>query len=333
MKAMIGATVFAVAVMVLAIADDGWDAREARAVREGVYLQIESLPDFAQIKDTFEKGLSGDASAAPGLVALLKHVNEDVASTAAQMIGRFPSTTAAQALKDSYATETRLFVKAAALAGLARMKDADGIALARAALQGDDPAMQGAGLGALEALGDPAQGPAILDYYNRHPEEVTGDGLESLGALGDPPGSTAVRDRLLAEANNKRNNFDFRYSAALGLEKMGQAQLIKPILDISNARNTNDNLIVLKGAIERLAATRGVTIKSQVDVDALLRDADVRPRTRQDLWKRPLRAKFVSTGVFHVISDGPDMAPDTADDMSTAEPYDAYISRVFPDQF
>jgi HEAT repeat protein len=333
MKPMVAGIVFALCVAVFAVGDNAWDAREARAVREGIYLQIESLPDFAQIKGTFEKGLSGDASAAPGLVALLKHGNEDVASTAAQMLGRFPSTTAAQALKDSYATETRLFVKAAALAGLARMKDADGIVLARAALQGDDPAMQGAGLGALEALGDAAQSPAILDYYSRHPEEVSGDGLESLGALGDPPGSTAVRDRLVAEASNKRNSFDFRYSAALGLRKMGQEQLVKAIFDIAKARGTNDNLIVAKGAMQRLAATTGATVKSQAAVDVLLRDVDLGLRDRQDLWKRPLRAGFVSTGVFHVISDGPDMIPDTADDMSTAEPYDIYISRVFPDQF
>jgi hypothetical protein len=41
-----------------------------------------------------------------------------------------------------------------------------------------------------------------------------------MGTLGDPPGSTAVRDRLLAEANDKRHSFDLRYGAALGLKAM-----------------------------------------------------------------------------------------------------------------
>jgi HEAT repeat protein len=319
---------------VVAVADEGWNEREARALRQQVYFAIEHLSDFAEIKATFEKGLSNDASAATALAALVSHANRDVASTAAQMLGRFPSPASSTALQNSYATDARILVRAGALAGLARMKDPATAALAIAALEGDDEAMQGAGIGALEALGDSSQSGAILHYYDRHPDEISGDRLVALGKLGDPPGSTLVRDRLVAEANNKTNPFRLRYSAALGLRAMGLAGLVQPILDISNARNTNSNLIVLKGAMERLALTRGVTVKSQAEVDALLRDVQVDdPRDKQDFWKRPLRAKFVSQGVFHVVSDGPDMTPNTPDDLSTAERSDAYLDRVFPDQF
>jgi hypothetical protein len=316
-----------------ASSDEGWNEREARVVRRQVYLAIEHLPDFAQIKTTLEKGLSNDASAATTLAALVSHANEDVASTAAQMLGRFPSPATSMALQNSYSTDRRFLVRAAALAGLARMKDPVAATLARAALQGDDEAMQGAALGALESLGDPAHSSAILDYYARHPGQVSADALQSLGELGDPLGSTAVRDRLLAEANNKDRNWDFRYSAALGLRAMGHEALVKPILDIAKARNTNTRLIVVKGEMEELATKRGLTVKGQLDVDMLLRDADIGTRYRQDLWDRPLRAQFVSQGVFHVVSDGPDMTPNTADDLSTAEPHDTYIDRVFADQF
>ena len=323
----------ALSVALVAAGDEGWNEREARAVRRQVYLAIEHLPDFAQIKVTFEKALSNDASAAPALAALVGHANEDVASTAAQMLGRFPGPAFSMALQNSYSTDPRFFVRAGALAGLARMKDPVAATLSRAALEGDDEALQGAALGALEGLGDPSQSTAILDYYTRHPGQVSADGLKSLGELGDPPGSTAVRDRLLAEANNKRNNFELRYSAALGLKAMGHEGLVRQIIDFVKAKVTNNRLISVRGEMEDLAATRSLTVKSQADVDVLLRDIAVRSRYKIDEWGRPLRAKFVPTDVFHVVSDGPDMTPNTADDLSTAEPLDTYVDKIFPGLF
>ena len=82
-------TLALLAAALMAAADEGWDAREARGVRQTVYPAIEHLQDFAQIKDAFEKGLSGDKSVVPTLTAFVQHPNEDVASTAAQMLGRF----------------------------------------------------------------------------------------------------------------------------------------------------------------------------------------------------------------------------------------------------
>ena len=333
MRMTIAVSIALLSVAFVAVADEGWNEREARAVREDVCPAIEHLPDFTQIKATFEKGLSNDASAATALAALIGHANEDVASTAAQMLGRFPSPASSLALQNSYSADPRFLVRAAALAGLARMKDPAAATLSRAALQGNDEAMQGAALGALEGLGDPAHSSAILDYYTRHPGQVSADGLKSLGELGDPPGSTAVRDRLMAEANNKSKTLDFRYQAALGLRAMGQEGLVKPIMDYVKAEVTNNRLITVKGLMEDLAATRGLTVKSQVDVDVLLHDIAVRGRDRVDEWDRPLRAKYVSPDVFHIVSDGPDMTPNTADDLSTAEALDRYLDRVFPDMF
>lgn len=318
---------------VMAAPDEGWDAREARGVRTTVYPAIEHLPDFVQVKETFEKALSGDAASAPALMLLLRHTNEDVASTAAQALGRFPSPAVSSALQDSYATDTRVMVRVNALAGLARMKDSVTAPLALAALAGEDETIQGGGLGALEALGDKAHSASILQYLELHPEEETGDLLEALGRLGDPPGSTAVRDKLVGEANDKLSPFAIRYRAALGLKAMGLADLVKPIIDISKANNTNSSLIILKSAMTKLAAQEKRQIRAQADVDALLRDVVVDSRRRKDEWGRPLRAKFASEASFHVISDGPDMIPQTADDLSTAEALDAYIDRAFPDQF
>lgn len=314
-------------------ADEEWDAREARGVRR-TYPAFEHLSDFAQVKDAFERGLSGDATVAPALVALVKHANEDVASIAAQMLGRFPSEMASTALKDSYATDQRDVVRAGALAGLARMKDPATAPLAIAALSSDDEGIRGMGVGALEFLGDRRYAPAILQYLDQHRAEASVDMLENLGRMGDPPGSTAVRDRLLAEANNKRNRLNTRHSAALGLESMGLAQLVKPILNYSDAVNSNSTLIVVKGAMEDLAVERNLTVKGQAEVDVLLRDIKFSdPRRKQDEWGRALRAKFISPGVFHVVSDGPDMAPETQDDLSTAEPWTVYSNRAFPDLF
>jgi HEAT repeat protein len=138
-------------------------------------------------------------------------------------------------LKRLYNTDERALVRANALAGLARMKDPATAPLSIAALEGDDEAMQGAALAALELLGDNTHSRVVLQFYERHPGHMGAAGLESLGELGDPPGSTAVRDKLLSEAN-KRRKFAFRYGAALGIEAMGMADLVKPILDIQNAR-------------------------------------------------------------------------------------------------
>jgi hypothetical protein len=112
-----------------------------------------------------------------------------------------------------------------------------------------------------------------------------------------------VRNKLLSEANNKRRKFPLRYGAALGLEAMGMGNLVRPILDIQNARDTNSNLIVVRRAMLRLAAEKNLTVKAQSTVDALLRDVKVRDQDKQDLWDRPLRAKFVSQDVFIVVPD------------------------------
>jgi hypothetical protein len=331
-RAVIGTCVLLCAVLPVS-ADEEWDAREARGVRR-TYPAFENVSDFAQVKDVFERGLSGDATVAPALAALVKHANEDVASIAAQMVGRFPSEMVSTALQGSYASDPRLLVRAGALAGLARMKDPATAPLALAALSSDNEDMREIGLGALERLGDNRHAAAILQYLDQHRAEVSVDMLENLGRMGDPPGSTAVRDRLLAEANNKRNRFNTRHSAALALESMGLAHLVKPILNYSDAVNTNSTLIVVKGTMEDLAVERSLTVKGQADVDVLLRDIKFSdPRRKQDEWERPLRAKFVSQGVFHVVSDGPDMAPETEDDLSTAEPWIVYRNRVFPDLF
>ena len=312
-------------------ADQGLDEREAGYVRKQ-YLALDHLSDFAQIKAAFERMLSGDASVAPELMALLTHSNEEVASIAAQEPGRFPSETASAALKQRYATDTRLLVRAMALGGLGRMKDPETASLALAALSGDDESMRGAAVGALQLLGDRQHSAALLAYYDRHPEDVSGESLRSLAELGDPPGSTAVRDRLLTEANDKANKWVIRHDAAIGLETMGHADLVRPVLDIGKCYITNHSLIVVKGEMEYLAGERGVTVKGQAEVDALLRDIDVGERYRSDEWGRPLRAEFVSVGVFEVISDGPDMTRGTGDDLPTGEDLDAYLDRVFPDQ-
>lgn len=317
----------------LASADEGWDAQETRFLREQLYLRIEHLPDFASIKQTFEKAIAGDGSAASELAVLVRHSNEDAAGAAAQALGRFPSEAASTALRQTYTNDGRFIVRVNALFGLSRMRDPATASLALAALNDENVIIQGGGLGALEGLGDSAHSAAILQYMDRQsPGEADGDLLLAVGKLGDPPGSTAVRDRLVSEANKKTNALGVRYAAARGLKAMGLANLVKPILDIMYARNTSDSLSVVKGAMQALAAKRGVTVKGQGDVDALLRDIQV-GRHKEDTWGRPLRARFVSQGVFHVVSDGPDMTSDTADDMSTAETLTTYLHRVFPDQF
>lgn len=76
-----------------------------------------------------------------------------------------------------------------------------------------------------------------------------------------------------------------------------------------------------------------MTVKGQPEVDVLLRDIEISERNRSDEWERLIRARYVSEGVFDVVSDGPDMSPNTADDMSTSETLEDYVDRVFADQF
>jgi HEAT repeat protein len=321
------------AVAITARADNAWDVREARFLREQLYSQIAHLPDLVRIKQAFEAALANDASAASELVALVRHSNDDVAGAAAQALGRFPGERASATLRDVYTRDARFLVRAQALFGLARMRDPATARFALAALNDENVIIQGAGRGALEGLADRAYSVALLQYMDRRsPGEAHGDLLLAAGKLGDPPGSTAVRDRLVSEAHKRTNDFEVRYAAARGLKEMGLAELARPIFDIAYARNTSDSLIVVKSAMEGLAARWGMTVTRQIDVDTLLKNVKV-GRHEQDTWGRSLRAKLVSAGVFHVVSNGPDRAADTADDLSTAEAVDAYLDRVFPDQF
>jgi hypothetical protein len=194
--------------------------------------------------------------------------------------------------------------------------------------------MPGAGIGALELLDDSANSGALLGFLDQHSDSLDPDWLTIIGRLGDPPGSTAVRDRLLAEAANKRRHFDIRVGAARGLESMGLGGLepANRILDLERADATAQSLIVVEGEVSDLAAKRAVTIKSQAAVEALLRDADLGSH-RVDGWGRPLRVRFVSDGIFDVVSDGPDRVPGTTDDISLSEPFAMYRRRVFGDLF
>jgi hypothetical protein len=313
---------------------DDWDATMARVTRERTYRLIAGLPDFPEIRDAFERAFSDDASVAPELMRLVGHRDDAVAYTAAPLLGRFPSQAASSLLKHTYETEERLAVRIRALSGLVRMGDPAAPTLAIAALSSEVPGMPGAGIGALEPLGDSANSQALLGFLDQHADSMDPDWLEILGRLGDPPGSTAVRDRLLAEAVNKRRHFDVRVGAARGLEKMGLGGLepAHRILDLKRADATAQSLIVVEGEVSDLAAKRFDTIRSQTAVEALLRDADLGPH-RVDEWGRLVRVKYVSEGVFDVISDGPDSAPETTDDISLAEPFRAYRTRVFGDLF
>jgi hypothetical protein len=313
-------------------ADEDWHAREERGVRELLYPTIKDLPDFTQIQATFDRGLANDTAVAEQLVALLQHSNADVAATAAEMLGRFPSDAGAAALQDCYARDARIDVRAGAMWGLVRMAHPAGAQLASEALFGDDEEMQAAGLGALEESGDSAYASVLLqwvDQAGRRPDQRL---LLALGRMGDTPGSTVVRDRLLAEANDKHNLLANRVAAAEGLESMGMATLVKPILDYVIADTTGTTLDSLKRRMRRLAAARGLSVSGQADVDSLLRDVEY-SAPKQDGWERPLRAVYVSRGVFHLVSDGPDAVANTSDDLSTAEAFSVYTRRVFPGLF
>ena len=141
-----------------------------------------------------------------------------------------------------------------------------------------------------------------------------------------------VRDRLLAEANNKALDFSRRVRAAYGLEEMGLADLVRRTLDRQKGIQTHQSLGTTEGAIRRLAAKRGMTLRSQADVDTLLRDANL-GHHGDDMWGRPIRVKFIREGQFRASSDGPDGVPGNDDDLTTPESYGAWAYRVFPEQF
>jgi hypothetical protein len=306
-----------------------WDPGEADILRTTVLPTLTALPDFAQIKDVFDKALANDPTAAAALMDLVGHANEDVAASAAAALGRFPSPAAASRLKQAFNTETRVDVRSSALGGLVRMGDPEAGALAARALSDPNLEMQVAGAFDLRRLRDSRYGAPLLAYYRQHPDEWSL--LEWVGCLGDAPGSTTVRDGLMAEANNKSYDFKHRLAAAAGLEEMGFGQLVKGLLDRDKGDETHQRLGAIVGAIRRLAFKRGVTLKSQADVDTLLRDAAISKRL--DMWHRPIRVNFVREGEIRATSDGPDGVPDTPDDLSTAEPYQAWVYRLFRDQF
>jgi hypothetical protein len=311
------------------------DARVARVTRERTYQVISSLADFEAVRAVFERAFSADASVVPDLMALVAHEDELVAMTAAQLLGRFPGESASSLLQETLTADERLLVRAQALTGLVRMDDPAAPGLVLAALSSDDAGMQGAAIGGLEMLADSEYSQAMLEYLDRQADVgIDPEWLEILGSLGDPPGSTAVRDRLLSVASKKDEYFDMRVGAAEGLERMGLGSLspAREILDLHRADSTSQGLGLVERAIKRLGVQEGVAIDGQAAVDALLQEAELGGHG-VDAWNRAFRVRFVSKGVFQVISDGPDMAPDTDDDMSSDEPFGEYQNRVFRDLF
>jgi hypothetical protein len=311
-----------------------WDQDQTRAVRDLTYPLVARLPDGATLRATLDGALSGDPSVVPDLITLMGHSNDDVAVSAAKLLGRFLDPRASVALKRVLAEDPRPLMRSIALASLGRMRDPGAATLALAALSSADDYMKGAGGTALGLIGDNTNTPAILDYLDSMASRGILDtgAFDILAELGDPPGSTAARDRLLAEANKKTNDFDDRLQAALALKKMGLAQLVIRLLDRSDALDTRNSITTLKGAITAFAAGRGIQLRDQASLDGVLARID-EPSIRSDSWGRLLRARFVSIGIFDVVCDGPDRTPNTADDMSTAEPFPAYDKRVFADLF
>jgi hypothetical protein len=113
---------------------------------------------------------------------------------------------------------------------------------------------------------------------------------------------------------------------------LGSLSPAREILDLHRADSTSQGLRLVERAIKRLGVQEGVAIDGQAAVDALLQEAELGGHG-VDAWNRAFRVRFVSKGVFQVISDGPDMAPDTDDDMSSDEPFGEYQNRVFRDLF
>jgi hypothetical protein len=312
-----------------------WDKDQERAVREGMIPIASRLDRGAAIRTTLEKALAGDPSAVPALIALLDDGALDVALSAAALLGRFPGGAAAGALKQRLAGDPRVEMRAVAMMALGRMGDPEAGELASGAVRGPDLVMRGAGGVALGLLGNSRYAGVVLEYLDGLtaagglPDE---EAFEVLASIGDPPGSTIVTDRLLAEANNKQNAIEVRYAAAFALEKMGRAARVQPLLDLDDADSTWRNMLSFHGVIQRLAGSKGLSVDSQAVLDSVLGQVGT-VSVGGDFWGRPLRARLASPGEYHVISDGPDGTPDTADDMSTEESFDAYEQRVFGDLF
>jgi hypothetical protein len=307
-----------------------WDEGEARILRTAILPELTTLTDYAQIRDVFEKAIAGDPAAASGVSILIGHSNDDVAGFAAAALGRFPSAEAARLLKETFDTDGRHWVRIGALAGLERMGDPETGAYAVRALSDAHPQVQAAGGATITSLGDSRYGPALLAYYDQHKNERVI--LEWLGCVGDAPGSTVVRDLLLTEANNKALDFSRRVRAAYGLEEMGHADLVRRILDRQKGDQSHQTVRTTEGAIRRLAAKRGMTIRSQADVDTLLVDANL-GHHGDDMWGHPIRVKFIREDQILASSDGPDGVLGTEDDLTSTESYGAWAYRVFPEQF
>jgi HEAT repeat protein len=316
--------------------EQDWNSRERESLEEVVYPQISNPRDLTSVKASFEKALAGDASAVPELSTLVGHTDSYVAMAAARALGRFPSSSSGALLKDTLRSESRGLVRGGALVGLARMRDPEAGSLARAALDDTNPTVVGAAVGALEELGDSANSLPLLRLYDKHPEET--EVLKVAGALGDPPGSTAVRDKLVAEAFKTSNELETRMAAAFGLRAMGREDLAQPLFDWDSTLVTYKSLRSLEHVLSSLATQRGLAIKSQAEAerllqDALARDADFARLEGTDGWGHANRIQFVSDGQVRAVSNGPDGTSGTPDDITLTERIEAYKERVFPDLF
>jgi hypothetical protein len=314
----------------------GDDSIENNDLRGDLYPALKGLADGASIKQTFERAMSGDASTVPALLALLSHSDMQVAEWAARMLGRFGSPDVSQALKAvANDSSARVLVRAGALRGLFRMGDPSTASIATAGLQDLDYWIQIASLATLEGLGDSANSAAVVAFLDSPTRQVHPSAIfDTLEVLGDAPGSTVVVDRLAREANDKSKLMDIRADAALALEKLGRPDLGGRVLDRVNVGAAFRLAILARSEVQRLAAQQGVSLTSQGLLDALLSAIDIDGKKPvRDPWGRLVRGVFVSPGIFNMVSDGPDKTPNTADDVSTAESFASYSSRVYADLF
>jgi len=312
----------------------GDDAIENDDLRGDLYPALKGLPDGASIKQSFERAMSGDASTVPALLGLLNHSNMHVAEWAARMLGRFGSPDVSQALKN-LTSDSRDLVRAGGLRGLFRMGDPATASIARAGLQDASYIIQIASLATLEGLGDGGNGAAVVVYLDSPTRQVHPNVIfDTLEVLGDAPGSTVVVDRLAQEVNDKSRLMDVRAGAALAVEKLGRPDLGGRVLDRVNVRTAFETIDVAQFKVQRLATKQGVTISGQGQLDVLLSAIDVDGKKPVlDPWGRLVRGVFVSPGIFNVVSDGPDKTPKTVDDVSTAESFASYSSRMYADLF
>jgi hypothetical protein len=314
----------------------GDDSIENNDLRGDLYPALKGLADGASIKQTFERAMSGDTSTVPALLALLSHSDMQVADWAARMLGRFGSPDVSQALKAvANDSSARVLVRAGALRGLFRMGDPSTASIARAGLQDLDYWIQIASLATLEGLGDSANSAAVVAFLDSPTRQVHPSAIfDTLEVLGDARGSTVVVDRLAREVNDKSKLMDVRADAALALEKLGRPDLGGRVLDRVNVGAAFETIGVAQFKVKRLATQQGVTISGQGQLDALLSAIDIDGKKPVlDPWARLLRGVFVSPRIFNVVSDGPDKTPNTADDVSTAESFASYSSRMYADLF